>query len=101
MAGKLDQLMDVCGFKKPGTPDMYKPWNEYVEDAASYAVRKTRPRDKKRALMMIGVYNLFIEFVAGRLSDTVDEASDGAVYMARAALEFRDRFIKAMMERDE
>lgn len=96
----LEQLMEACEFTKPGDTGIYKHWNEYLAEAARFAIGETRPRTKKRNLMLLGLYSLFIEFVAGRLPDTLDEATDGAVYMSRAAMEFRDQFIRAMIGAD-
>ena len=100
--GKLEELMDVCGFKKPEPPALYRPWSQYIDDVVAFSVQKTRPRAKKQALILVGIYSLFIEYLAGCMPDvTVDEACDGGTYMARAALEFRDRFIHAMMRADK
>lgn len=98
MSDSLELMMQTCGFKMAGDPTPYKNWHTYIDDVVRFCVRQTRPRAKKQALMLVGIYNLFIEYLAGRLPDTIDEAGDGAVYMARAAQEFRNSFIGAMTD---
>jgi hypothetical protein len=93
--------MEACGFKIAEGTDFYKNWSVYVGEAAAHAVGKGLLSEKKRALVLLGLYSLFIEFIAGRLPDTLDEASDGATYMSRAAIEFRDRFVASTMHLKE
>lgn len=94
----LNDLMELCGFDKPGDAGIYKSWQAYLQDALEYAAKASRVRKSKKATMALGLYTLFIEFLAGRLPNTTDDVKDGAVYMSRAAMEFRDRFIRSMME---
>lgn len=94
MENAMDSLMETCGFKRPGDAGIYKNWHNYLDEAAAYAAGGIRS-NKKRSMILLGLYSLFIEFLAGRLPDTLDEASDGATYMSRAAIEFRDKFISS------
>lgn len=94
-------MMELCDFKRAEPNELYKNWRDYITDVAGYCVGRKIISDKRRAMIMIGIYNMFIEFLAGRLPDTLDEATDGYSYMARAAIEFRDRFIASLQRRTE
>ena len=97
----LNQLMEACNFTKPTDPGIYKPWKDYLSEALRFAIGKTRPREKKRALMIVGLYSLFIEYLAGRIPYTRDEMEDGGAYMSRAAKEFSEQFIRSMLAADD
>lgn len=101
MSVSLDMMMELCDFKRAEPNELYRNWSDYIAEVASFSVGKRILSDKRRALIMIGIYNMFIEFLAGRLPDTLDEATDGYSYMARAAIEFRDRFIASLQRRTE
>ena len=101
MSESLDRMMELCGFKRAEPNELYKNWNDYIAEVAGFSVGKRILSDKRRALIMIGIYHMFIEFLAGRLPDTLDEATDGYSYMSRAAIEFRDRFIASLQRQAE
>ncbi len=96
----LEDLMDICGFKKASDSSIYKPWTHYIAETAQYASHGAHRRKTLDAIVL-GLHTLFIEFLAGRLPETKDEIEDGAVYMSRAAMEFRDRFIAATCGDDD
>lgn len=91
----LKKMMEVCGFKIAPETGLYKHWDQYLAEVCAVAIKGAGRNRHKRDMITLGVHLLFGEFLAGRLPDTLDEATDGAAYMSRAAIEFRDRFIAA------